>query len=104
VLALAGELDLAGASRLSEAFAALSDTPYERIVVDLGELTFIDSTGIHTLLEAEQAIRARGGLMTLRAPTSDVQRIFEIIHLAELLPIEYEASPGIRSRSVGRSD
>jgi anti-sigma B factor antagonist len=87
VVALHGELDMAQAPVLTHAFAELSDSGDE-VVVDLSELSFIDSTGIQALINAAAVIRDHGGVMTLRAPKADIQRIFEIVRLGELLPIE----------------
>src|SRR5690349_14757546 len=49
VVTLAGELDMAHAPTVAETLDALTDD--ERpVVVDLSELTFIDSSGIHAIL------------------------------------------------------
>src|SRR5690349_3663415 len=51
-LALAGELDLAGVDAARERLAEAIAAGPARVVIDLSELTFIDSTGISFLLSA----------------------------------------------------
>jgi anti-anti-sigma factor len=104
LVTLRGELDLAGAPKLAEAFAALIEPRCDRVVVDLGGLSFIDSTGIQTLLVAGEALRARGGVITLRAPSAEVRRVFEIVHLADLMPIEYGPAPEGSTETIALSD
>ena len=55
-----GELDLATAPLLESAFdAVFGDDDVEMIVVDLTELSFMDSTGIHLLLRMQRRLRRR---------------------------------------------
>jgi anti-sigma B factor antagonist len=93
LVALSGELDLAGVPALSERFAAFSDLASPRVVVDLSELRFIDSTGIRALMAAARAIGTNGGLMTLTAPRPNVQRVFDIVRLGDVILIEQSPVP-----------
>jgi anti-anti-sigma factor len=88
VVALAGELDLACAPELSRALADLAGTGCDRVVVELSELSFIDSTGIKALIAAARAMEEEGGALTLSAPTPNVARVFEIVKLSDVIPIE----------------
>jgi anti-anti-sigma factor len=66
-----GELDLATAGRLE---AALADPGGERFLVDLRGLTFMDSTGVRTLLQAtEDAARAGSDLRFVIPPDGDAR-------------------------------
>ncbi len=75
-LVLIGELDMASVPVLRDAFDAAGDD-HTTVVVDLTELTFIDSTGISELLRANRRLRPRGGIV-LRSPTDLVRRVLEI--------------------------
>jgi anti-anti-sigma factor len=88
VVALSGELDLAGAPELSRSLSLLTGPGAGRVVVDLTRLAFIDSTGLRELLRAAKAIDANGGSLTLAGPRPNVQRLFDIVRLAETLSIE----------------
>ena len=77
VVRLGGELDLYNAHRVRQALAdACRDSP-ERVVVDLGEVEFIDSTALGTLIEARTQLDNRRALM-LAAPGVETRRALEI--------------------------
>jgi anti-anti-sigma factor len=78
VLVLTGEIDSYTAPALTERLAG--DPLLE--VVDLSAITFIDSTGLRTLLEIEQSRRDDGGRFVLRSPSAAVQRLLEISGLS----------------------
>lgn len=77
---LVGELDLAGAPALSEAVArAAADGGSGRpLVLDMRDVSFIDSTGVRTLLEAAQSV---GGSLALLAPSPAVTRVLDLTRL-----------------------
>jgi anti-sigma B factor antagonist len=54
----AGELDLATAGTLSDQIAELLDVGWARMLIDLRELTFMDTSGVHVLLDANRRARA----------------------------------------------
>jgi anti-anti-sigma factor len=84
VIELVGELDLDGAPRLEEELRRVEASDVESIVVDLGQLEFIDSTGIRLLVMACDR-SAEGRFSLLRGP-QQVHRVFEITDLADRLP------------------
>jgi len=85
VIELAGELDLSGVARVSEAFADAFDTDARVIVLDLRDLEFLDSTGVHTILKAERSASEQNrSLVIVRGPRQ-VQQIFEISGILEML-------------------
>jgi anti-sigma B factor antagonist len=84
VIELIGELDLDGAPRLEEELRQVEAGDAESIVVDLGSLEFIDSTGIRLLVMAAERC-GEGRFVLLRGP-KQVHRVFEITDLAERLP------------------
>jgi anti-sigma B factor antagonist len=80
-LVLEGELDVAGLPRLE---AALPEPAAgELLVVDLRELQFMDSSGIHVLMGLDVASREQGwSLVVVRGPR-DVQRVLELCHVPD---------------------
>lgn len=79
-LVVSGELDMANCSELARQLQALRD-PVRPVIVDLGELAFTDSAGIHTLLrEAEQQTH-----MVLVCPPGNVRRVLRIISVETTL-------------------
>ncbi len=87
-IALEGELDLANAPQLEERLADIEGTRPSRLVVDLGRLVFIDSTGLRVLLQADARAREDGRELTLRPGDAAVQRAFEVTGALEILSFE----------------
>jgi anti-anti-sigma factor len=84
-LRLVGELDLGTAGRLR---SAIEETPASAtVVVDLAELDFIDSSGLHELVLALKRQRAAGGDVVLRRPTGPTLRVLEIVGLTKLFTV-----------------
>lgn len=76
---LVGELDLAGAPALSEAVSrATEDGGGRPLVLDMSDVSFIDSTGVRTLLEAAQSV---GGSLALLSPSTAVTRVLDLTRL-----------------------
>jgi anti-sigma B factor antagonist len=82
-LVLHGEIDSYTAPGLAERLAA--DPPVD--IVDVAGVTFIDSSGLRTLVEAHQLRTAAGTRLVLRAPSAAVQRLLEISGLAGHLDV-----------------
>ena len=94
VIALAGELDLEGAERVNRELLRAEASDARRIVLDLSNLSFIDSTGIRLILAADARSRADGDrLAVVRGPRA-VQRVFELTGIAERLPFAERGSVG----------
>ena len=82
VLSLAGELDLARAPEVSETLDALA-APSRPVVVDLTDLDFIDSTGIHALAHSAP----RRGVVELVCPPGNVRRVLEMARIDRVLRV-----------------
>jgi anti-anti-sigma factor len=86
VIALAGELDLAGAGMLEDELRRVEATDAGRILVDLRELEFIDSTGVRLIYMADSRARQDGDRLAIRRGPERVHRIFVLTDLADRLP------------------
>jgi anti-anti-sigma factor len=84
-IALEGEWDLAQREKTGDAVRRVLARQPERVVLDLSHVTFMDSTGIHGVLElASHAARLKIDLVVIPGPRA-VQRVFELCHLSEFL-------------------
>lgn len=85
-----GELDLSTSPELGEALGrAIEDG--NSVKLDLSGVTFIDSTGLNTLIRALSACEANGSALTLSPGLPPhVARVFEITGLDAVLPIAPE--------------
>jgi len=83
---LEGELDLAGQQDVRETVLEAIQRRPARLILDLSRLSFIDSSGVHVLLEAtQQSAEQQTSLMIVPGPPL-VQRVFELCHLVDRLP------------------
>ena len=85
MLRVVGELDMATAPEV-QARLAVHRGP---AILDLHQVTFIDSTGLRALVVAAQG-RHRAESLVLRAPSPAVRRLLELTELTEQLAIEPE--------------
>ena len=86
-LTLIGELDLLSSPALGHAIEDQAQSDAELIVVDLRQVAFMDSTGLHTVLRIQQAAHDAGRRFAqIRGPDA-VQRLFDLTGLAETLTI-----------------
>ena len=81
----AGEIDLATADQLAERLRPVLDTGAADVIVDLGAVTFLDSTGLRVLLSARRRLEADGRQLHVRNPSRSVQRVFVLSGLDELV-------------------
>jgi anti-anti-sigma factor len=88
VVAASGELDIATAPQLLDAVAMLAPPATTAIAIDLSALTFIDSSGINALRAAVRAAGSRGAGAIVASPSQRVQRVLELVRIAEIIPLE----------------
>lgn len=89
-----GELDLATAKTLGEALDDFDREGAETIVLDLGQLEFIDSSGLALLVINHKRFNLAGdgrSLWLLPARANGVRRAFEITGLDKTLPFSEAA-------------
>lgn len=92
-MSLAGELDLSRTATLREELARAierlerADEAQARLIVDLHELTFIDSSGIQVLVAAKRRCAQHGVELALRVGGSQVRRMLSLAGVAEFLGI-----------------
>jgi len=83
-----GEIDLYTAPRLWETIdAMIAETPHE-LVVDLSDVTFIDSTGLSVLVRAHKRLRPVNGTVIVRGAADQVYMALEVTKLNSLLTVE----------------
>ncbi len=78
VLAAHGEIDIDTAGQLSQQIRELLESGFNRVVLDLRGVTFIDSTGLHVILNASAASDRAGVEFALIQGASLVERLFEL--------------------------
>ncbi len=88
VVALHGELDIASADGVADAIVGVAGST---VVVDLSDLTFMDSTGIGALAVARRRILSEGqGQLVVTRPSEIVRKALEIVGLSAWI-VEWSA-------------
>jgi anti-sigma B factor antagonist len=88
VLALVGELDVTTAPELERRLSELDAQAPARVVLDLNELSFVDSAGVSVLIKAKKQAGANGRELVLQRPTAQVHRVFALVGMVDWLVFE----------------
>lgn len=84
VIVLTGYVDQSTTPKFREALGELIDRDHQRLTVDVGGVTFMDSSGIGALASAYK----RGAHVTVRHPTPTVMRELVMCGLDRLVAID----------------
>ena len=87
IVAVRGEIDLFTAPDLKSALSEAIESGHTRIVVDLTDTTFLDSTALGVLIGAIKRLRSRGGRLTIVNVDDNIAKTFEITGLDQIFPI-----------------
>jgi anti-sigma B factor antagonist len=87
VVAVSGEIDLATASEFRSVLVDAVAGGQGDLVVDLSEVTFMDSTGLGAMVSARRRLTLRGASMRLVSPAGGVRRILDVTKLDQVIPI-----------------
>ncbi len=78
-----GELDISATPRLSTVLALGSASRGGRLVLDLSDVSFIDSTALGTILQAAAQLDEAGTSLAVVAPDGPVRRLLEMTNLTQ---------------------
>ena len=87
LVTLSGEVDIYTAPRLKERMLGLFDAGVRDMIVDLSEVTFIDSTALGVLIGGVRRVGDAGGTMVLVVATRPVERILTVTGLDQVFTI-----------------
>ena len=86
-VSMSGELDENAAAYVrGEMDAIIGRGGFDRVVIDLSKLTFMDSTGIGVLIGRYKKLKAKGGLIFLANPTAAVDKILTLSGIYDIMP------------------
>ena len=86
-LVLSGELDLLSSPVLARAIGGLPESGVDVVIVDLRRLEFMDSTGLHLLVRAQQTAHEVGRRFALVRGGDQIQRLLDLSGVAESITI-----------------
>jgi anti-sigma B factor antagonist len=97
VLAARGEIDVASAPEFHEALSGLVAEGPALLVVDLSEVSFIDSTGLGVLVSAEKQTRADSHELRLVVTHPQITRLLELTGLDEVFTVVANTTDAVRA-------
>ena len=103
VVAPEGRCDRRTAPALTEWFEGATRSGASRIIVDMGGITFMDSTGLATLIRFMKQCRAAGGDLYLANLQQPVRIIFELTRLDSAFVIYPTVDVAVDSFAVNRA-
>jgi anti-anti-sigma factor len=90
VIRVRGELDLANAGAVESALLGQAASDPARVIVDLSECTFVDSSGLRSLIVGHRVLTTEAGATSLPVvirPESHVSRLLEMTGMDEILSV-----------------
>jgi anti-anti-sigma factor len=87
VVVLAGEVDATNSDELYGVLDSVVTQQPRLLVVDMSELSFMDSTGLRMLLRSSRALDQQGGVLALAAPQISVARVLQLTRADQLIPV-----------------
>lgn len=82
-----GEIDISSAPQLDEAFDGVLEGGAERVAVDLRGVTFMDSTGLRSLILAHRRLADADGTLAVVPGTGPVRRVLEVAGVLDSLVV-----------------
>ena len=107
VLTLPGDALDASNSREIKQDMAPNFTPGAKVVLDLSQLCFVDSSGVGTILSSQRRLKKEGGALALCGVQRPVRTLFDLVRLDKMVSIcetPEEAVAHLRSAHFGRGD
>jgi anti-sigma B factor antagonist len=86
VVAPTGRLDVAGAPSLKDAISETLKNGQARVVIDMEGVSFVDSTGLGSVIAALKQVRSSEGDLRLAAPNQQVRVVLELTTLDRVFP------------------
>jgi anti-sigma B factor antagonist len=97
VVVLPGEqLDAGNAKEFKRDVAPLLE-PCRKVIFDLGELRFVDSSGLGAILSCLRQLNAKGGDLKLCAMTKPVRALFELVRMHKIFEIHTTKDEALRA-------
>lgn len=87
IVTLGGEVDLRTSPQLRNTFLELLDTKPPRIIIDLSGVSYVDSSGVGTIVELKRRAMRSGSDVILVGLQTRVRSVFEITRLDKFFTI-----------------
>jgi anti-sigma B factor antagonist len=98
VIVVGGEIDVYTAPKLREQIVQLVDDGHYRLVVDMEQVEFLDSTGLGVLVGGLKRVRAHDGSLDLVCTQERILKIFRITGLTKVFPVHSSVSEAVAAQ------
>jgi anti-sigma B factor antagonist len=95
-ITLAGEIDAYTAPELKNKFMELAQLSEPYIVVDLTNVSYMDSTGLGVFIALLKAIKSSEGKLKFVGVSERIKRLFDITGLTEILNVNSHVEGGVK--------
>lgn len=102
ILALGGEIELHFAPVFRTLLEQQTEVPTEALVLDLSEVTFIDSSGIAVIIGHLRSATRRAKRFCIGGMSDAVKEIFEIIKLEKAMPVFASRKAALEALDQGK--
>jgi anti-sigma B factor antagonist len=99
IVEVRGEIDIATAPALENAIDSIRESPIQMVVVDLSQVSFLDSAALNTLTNCQNQLGEKEvALRVVLAPDQAIRKLFEITELIEPLGVVESIDQALRNR------
>lgn len=95
VVVLAGEVDATNSDEMYGVLESVVTQQPRLLIVDMSELSFMDSTGLRMLLRSSRTLDQQGGVLALAAPQTAVARVLQLTRADQLIPVYQSVADAI---------
>ena len=96
VACLRGEIDLANAPAIGSLVTGAVPNDATGLVVDLSEVSYLDSSGVHLVFDLSERLLARQQRLALVVPeTSRIRRVLDLVNVRAVLPVTATAAEAV---------
>src|SRR5215831_15082175 len=101
VVRVGGELDLAGAPKLTAALTNIDAAMTERLVIDLADCEFIDSAGLSAILHGAQQLADAGGSVRIACPEGNLRDLLRMTAIDQSIPVVATRGEALAALGLG---
>jgi anti-sigma B factor antagonist len=101
IVVAAGEIDIATVAQLRERLFELADTG-QSIVIDLSQVSFVDSAGLGALVGAAKRAAAHGATLHVVGARPQIRQLFRVTGLEGRVPLARTLDEALGSTAAGR--
>ena len=87
IISISGDIDLESSPKLRAFLKPKSSQKTPKLLLDFGGVSYIDSSGLATLIEYFQSVQGFGGKLTLASLSPRVKNVFEIVRLEQIFSL-----------------